>query len=90
VAQLAAGAHEFKGLSKEALHIKGIKLLSEVKKTKDLSWDELILQWDKTLTQLSDDFYHGIAQVDPKESQTCVWCALKPLCRINEGLTDER
>lgn len=87
-AQIHPGEHCFKGVSHYAMDVKGIKLISEIKKTTALSWGEQIEQWLKTLTQLSDDFYYGNARVDPKDPpQTCTWCALKPLCRINEEIT---
>jgi ATP-dependent helicase/DNAse subunit B len=86
-AQIYPGEHCFKGVSHYAMDIKGIKLVSEIKKTTALSWGEQIQQWNNTLIKLSDDFYHGIAKVDPKDSdQTCTWCALQPLCRINEDV----
>ncbi len=84
-AQVSPGEHSFKGVSRYALEIKGIKLISEIKKTTALSWEEQLLQWNTILTKLSDDFHAGIATVDPKDKvSTCIWCALKPLCRINE------
>lgn len=76
-AQVATGNSSFKGISQSTLDIQGIKPA--------YNWQEQIEQWQATLSRLSDDFYHGVANVDPKESpQTCQWCALKPLCRINE------
>jgi probable DNA repair protein len=88
-AQISPGESCFKGVSRYALDIKGIKIISEIKKTTALSWDEQIKQWNSVLTRLSDDFYHGSASVDPKDPpQTCTWCALQPLCRINEEQPD--
>ncbi len=84
-AQLYPGEHVFKGISRYALEIKGIKLISELKQTTALSWDEQQNQWRTVLTNLSDAFYSGHAQVDPKDPKTtCTWCALQPLCRIND------
>lgn len=84
-AQVASGETCFKGLSQYSLEIKGIKTLAETKKATSETWSEQLDQWKKTLSQLSDDFYQGKAKVDPKDlEQTCLWCALKPLCRINE------
>lgn len=91
-AQLFPGENEFKGVSQYPLKMKGIKLVSEIKKVtagtsqlKLLSWDQQLTQWNTVLTKLSDDFYYGIAKVDPKDPpETCRWCALKPLCRIND------
>lgn len=87
-AQIHPGEHLFKGVSHYALDIPGIKLISEIKKATAISWDEQLNQWHSILTQLSDDFYHGNAKVDPKDPpKTCAWCALKPLCRLNEDIT---
>ncbi|RDI48816.1 PD-(D/E)XK nuclease family protein [Aquicella lusitana] len=86
-AQVASGEHGFKGLSQYSLEIKGIKLISEIKKTTALSWQEQRAQWHAVLTQLSDDFCQGVASVNPKDpNKTCIWCGLKPLCRINEKI----
>ncbi len=88
-AQITPGESCFKGVSHNALTIKGIKLVNEIKKTTALSWAEQLDQWNIILGKLSDDFYSGDARVDPKDpTQTCTWCAMKPLCRINEELHD--
>jgi ATP-dependent helicase/nuclease subunit B len=76
-AQLTPGANCFKGLSQHDLNIKGIQAT--------VDWPEQLMQWKTILTKLSDDFYNGVADVDPKDAdQTCQWCKLKSLCRINE------
>ncbi|TAK78788.1 MAG: hypothetical protein EPO11_00895, partial [Gammaproteobacteria bacterium] len=86
-AQIAPGEHGFKGISRYSLDIAGIKLVSEIKKITALSWEEQLTQWKTILTQLSNDFCQGIAKVDPKDMvKTCLWCTLKPLCRINEEI----
>lgn len=85
IAQLATGEQCFKGVSRADLNIKGIKLLTQINKTTALSWEQQIENWRFTLNQLSDDFAKGVAKVDPKnEAKTCLWCALKGFCRINE------
>lgn len=84
-AQLYPGSLGFKGMSQYSTEIDGIKIMSEVKKTEALSWHEQLSQWENLLTRLGKDFYQGIVDVDPKHGeQTCMWCALKPLCRISE------
>ncbi len=86
-AQLFPGDHGFKGISSRNLDIKGFKTIEEINKEAPANWKEQISQWQTILTKLSDDFYSGAAKVDPKDpAQTCNWCALKPLCRINEEL----
>jgi len=86
-AQVYAGEYGFKGISYDEIDIKGVKPIAMIKKANGLSWNEQLEEWRVTLTQLSHDFYHGIASVDPKDpDDTCTWCALQPLCRINETL----
>lgn len=86
-AQVAQGEQCFKGVSRHALDIKGIKLIPEINKATSLSWDDQLSQWNTVLTQLSLDFYNGVATVDPKDARTtCDWCSLKPLCRIQEDI----
>jgi len=76
-AQLATGDQTFKGLSQYTLDIQGIKL-------PNTDWHSLLNQWQTILTKLAEDFCNGDAQVDPKDKEeTCQWCELKPLCRVN-------
>lgn len=84
-AQVFPGDHTFKGISHYSLDINGIKLLSEIKKSTVQSWPQQLEHWQSILLKLSDDFYNGVATVDPKNPpETCQYCQLKPLCRINE------
>lgn len=89
-AQIHAVEHCFKGVSHYDVEIRGVKEISQVKKQNSLSWNEQIDEWRKILSKLSNDFHDGLAKVDPKDLiETCKWCALQPLCRINEKLNDE-
>lgn len=84
-AQVFPGAHTFKGISHYSLDIDGIKLISEIKKATVQSWPAQLDQWQAILLKLSDDFYNGVATVDPKNlPETCQYCKLKSLCRVNE------
>ncbi len=84
-AQITTGDYLFKGVSHADIAIAGIKSLSRVKLTTALSWAEQLEAWETVMLRLSDEFYHGEAAVDPKHAtQTCTYCALQPLCRINE------
>jgi len=87
-AQIHAGEQGFKGVSHYAMEIRGVKVISEITKSTALSWTEQLNQWKEILTRLGTDFYHGVANVDPKDADTCKWCAIKPLCRINEVATE--
>ncbi len=77
-AQLAVGKSGFKGMSRDELEITGVKLHA--------TWNQQLTEWQTTLTQLSHDFYQGIAMVDPKDITACQYCQLQPLCRIHEEL----
>lgn len=79
-ARVATGNTGFEGISQHPINIQGIKPTH--------NWSEKIGEWQTTLYELSEQFYQGIAAVDPKEPlKTCQQCALKPLCRINEEQT---
>ncbi len=48
------------------------------------SWAALVDGWRGELTRLAGDFAAGAAAVAPKKSDTCRYCTLVPLCRLNE------
>ena len=84
-AQIATGDACFKGVSQYTLDIKGIKPSDELRSADNQNWLTVTQQWQNVLSKLADDFYDGKACVDPKDQHaTCQWCALKPLCRIQE------
>lgn len=85
-AQLLPGASSFKGISRDEINIKGIKTVAEMSKASATSWQEQLNEWHETLHALSDEFILGVAKVQPKNDQACTWCALKPLCRIEEEI----
>jgi ATP-dependent helicase/nuclease subunit B len=76
----------FVGMGAVNLGIKSTKALADVKETIAPDWPSQVAQWQKTLTQLSDDFNNGIDSVDPKHIlETCKNCHLPMLCRVNES-----
>lgn len=84
-AQLRPGSSVFKGLAQHAGIMPDVKALAETKYGKVFTWEELAGTWQKTLQRLADEFRAGRAEVDPKKPpQTCQFCALSMLCRINE------
>lgn len=88
-AQITPGNNKFIGLSRYDIDISGIRCIEEIKKLNGISWDNQLQAWQQTLTDLSTAFCNGQAQVDPKDSkQTCMWCQLQSLCRINEELAE--
>ncbi len=72
---------EMPGVSKYNLGIKTIKLLT------DPNWEQQTQNWKMILEKLGDDFYQGIAHVDPKNlTETCKNCHLHAVCRIHEKI----
>lgn len=49
-------------------------------------WAELQEQWGSALTQLADEFVAGGAPVSPLHKNSCDYCGLQALCRVNEQL----
>ncbi len=87
-AQVNPGNHRFKGVSGRDIQLPGVKVIDEIKTAAAVTWSAQLDAWSQVLTQLSDDFCHGVASVSPKNPpETCTWCALKPLCRIHETIT---
>lgn len=83
-AELAKGEQRFKGVSRYNVDIKGIKALSELKLKNTPSWQTQISNWQSIFQKLAQDFFQGMAKVNPKNAQqTCLRCDLKSLCRIN-------
>jgi probable DNA repair protein len=84
------GEMKFKGISREKGLIPDVGTLSEQlsKAAKAYrSWDELLSGWRRELEGLGREFASGEARVDPKDKRklsTCLYCDVKPLCRIYE------
>ncbi|MSP53381.1 MAG: hypothetical protein EXR81_03910 [Gammaproteobacteria bacterium] len=76
----------FKGVSQYELNINGIRMPVDFSKRYEApdTWSELLQEWHETLEKLADDYYHGIADVDPLNANTCDDCDLHTLCRISE------
>jgi hypothetical protein len=58
-------------------------------------WPALVRAWSEELTRLALDFASGVALVAPKRADTCRYCGVAALCRLNErvgetaALTDD-
>lgn len=77
---------QFKGISQKPLAISSIKPIDEVRQSDVTNWPGQIAQWQTVLTKLGDDFYQGVADVNPKNiNDTCNQCHLHSLCRIYES-----
>ena len=87
-AHLKAGDMGYRGISRDEASIPGVARLDKQRsgaaKYYD-SWADLLAGWRYELDALGTEFASGEARVDPKRGeQTCRYCSLAPLCRINE------
>jgi ATP-dependent helicase/nuclease subunit B len=88
-AQINPEEMKWKGVSEIPLGIDSVKTLYEEKNTEATSWKEQVEKWKITLEKLGDDFYHGKANVDPKDPvETCQYCHLQTLCRVHETINE--
>lgn len=87
-ARVSRGEMGFKGLSREAERLPGVDTLAGSRAACDYpDWDSLLADWRTHLTRLGEAFVAGEAAVDPKQyPQSCHWCPLPMLCRINTWL----
>lgn len=76
----------FKGVSESELQMSGIKIPAEFAKRYEApdTWQVLLMEWHHALEKLADDYYQGIATVDPLYANTCDDCDLHMFCRIAE------
>ena len=92
--QIRRGEMKFVGLAEDPGGIGGkenisgipdVKTLSNSRISKDFEdWQGLFDFWDQNLTTLAQNFRDGDACVDPYKNNTCDYCDLGTLCRINE------
>lgn len=47
-------------------------------------WPALVRAWSEELARLATDFASGVAAVAPKRADTCRYCGVAALCRVNE------
>jgi len=85
-AQLRPGEMSYQGVVAEAELVAGARTPEEVQKHSGTGeWHELLAQWSETIHRLAGAFRDSHTDVDPKSyPQTCRYCALTGLCRINE------
>lgn len=87
-AQIKNSDMALKGVSDDEGYAPGIHPFTEWSQTRTAAdWQAVIINWQQTLEKLAADFIAGQAEVDPRQyPQTCTYCALRPLCRIDEHL----
>ena len=84
-AQVSAKQRQFKGLTEKHEEIPGVQSITQQKYDKVKTWGDFYAHQHLALHHLAEQFSSGFAKVDPKhKQQTCRYCDLKPLCRINQ------
>jgi probable DNA repair protein len=84
--QLRAGDVRFNGVVSDQGLIEGLPGRNPDLKKAIEEWSQLQADWRSMLERLAHDFRQGVADVDPKQENTCTtsYCMLAPLCRIHE------
>lgn len=92
VARVRAGEMKFQGVAAQDGLIPGVVSLAGLRPQAARtygSWEDLLAGWRRELDALGVEFASGEARVAPKRGEeTCRYCELKPLCRINERVLD--
>lgn len=84
-AEVKRGKYNFRGIGQDGFEHDGIKTVDDIKQCKQNNWTELTYAWKQQLSYLAEEFKQGIASVTPaNEGAACLFCELKPLCRIND------
>lgn len=91
-AQIRRGEMKFVGLAEDenddhenSAGIPGVKPLAKSRINKNYAdWQILFDFWKQNLDTLALAFINGDARVDPYKANTCDYCDLGTLCRINE------
>jgi ATP-dependent helicase/nuclease subunit B len=84
-ARLRAGKAEFVALTEDEAMLPKSRVDW---RREHADWSALVDAWRAELTRLATDFAAGHAAVDPKKSDTCRYCEVALLCRLDERLGD--
>lgn len=87
----AVSAISYASLKKGALGFIGQSnrggILPDINPDKDMSWADILLKWQKSLSELADEICQGRAVVEPFNN-ACNQCHLQAVCRIYERIED--
>lgn len=74
------------GVGSEDTNIAGIKPIENYRYATATNWQQQQQQWQQQCQQLADEYQQGYAAAMPAvSSQPCLYCSLKPFCRINHA-----
>ncbi|MDE1460762.1 PD-(D/E)XK nuclease family protein [Spartinivicinus poritis] len=82
-ANLSPKGRGFRGLSETDTGIPQIIPIEKNKRELPNEWEATLAQWQQQLGQLATAFLEGDSRIDPKSTQSCRYCDLASLCRIN-------
>jgi probable DNA repair protein len=87
-AHVKAGEMRFSALARDEDLLPDTKAFSESRyRDRYGSWQEVVAAWRADLERIAAAFVAGRAEVDPKQyPNTCLYCDVKPFCRIYERL----
>ena len=87
-AHVKAGEMRFSALARDEDLLPDTKAFSESRyRDRYGSWQEVVTAWRADLARIAAAFVAGRAEVDPKHyPDTCLYCDVKPFCRIYERL----
>ena len=73
------------GISNHDLTIMGIKSITKINAYNALgNWKQLNDHWLKSLDSLAITIKNGHAHINPRDTNTCRYCDIKPFCRITQ------
>jgi probable DNA repair protein len=84
-ARVSAGEKEFVALAEDEAMLPGARVDWNADHA---NWAALVDAWRTELTRLATDFAAGVAEVAPKRRETCRYCGIATLCRLNERIGD--
>jgi ATP-dependent helicase/nuclease subunit B len=88
-AQIRAGKTHFQGRVRDALTQLDADLKASSGLVKEPYSEGMRDGWERALLNLAEDFLHGNAAVDPRDSKVCQYCPLPGVCRIAESQLDQ-
>lgn len=75
----------FKFIARDDMVMPGFEPINFTKKTGCPDWESLLTRWEAQLNSLGEEFISGKLEVNPvKTDETCKYCGLETLCRIEE------
>ena len=92
-ASVRASGASYRGVGEQAAGLPGLTAAERFRvadaEEAGLSWAELRARWSAWLARLAEQHRAGVAEVDPKQPQTCRLCHLGTLCRVDRHAAGE-